>query len=110
MPISTTYGERPGLDKCYVAIALVRERALRGDDSLFTPGTPIWRDQVIDDLYRRFVEQPDTSSDRFEVKFHRQLDGAPDSTIQLAAELLFIHLVIADDMTGATKRGLINEV
>ena len=47
--------------------------ALRNDDSLFTPGTPIWSPEVIPDVYTRFVENPDESSRSFMVKFEDRL-------------------------------------
>jgi 5-methylcytosine-specific restriction enzyme B len=43
------------------------DAALRADDSLFTPGTTIWSIANIEDLYRRFIEQPDLGSDSFEL-------------------------------------------
>jgi 5-methylcytosine-specific restriction enzyme B len=44
----------------YTAAQRFVDAALRADDSLFTPGTPIWSIANIDDLYRRFNQQPDT--------------------------------------------------
>ena len=84
--------------------------ALRADDSLFTPGTSIWAEPVLRDLHERFVERPDESSDTFLEKFKRQLDGAPDSTIQLAGELLYVHFLAPDVTSGERKREVINEV
>jgi hypothetical protein len=63
---------------------------------------------VIDDLHTRFNLAPDPSSDRFEVKLKRQLAGAPPATIQLAAELLFVHFLVARDITEVTKRRLVD--
>jgi hypothetical protein len=42
MAIATEYESRPGLKRCYAALEVVIELALREDDSLFTPGRPIW--------------------------------------------------------------------
>jgi 5-methylcytosine-specific restriction protein B len=94
----------------YAAARLFVSSALRTNGSLFTPGRPIWSVSIVDDLYERFVAQPDTSSDSFEVKFRRQLTSAPDETIQLAGELLFVHFLIASNIGGEAKRRLINEV
>ena len=52
---------------------------------------------------------PDESSDAFLVKFQRQLAGAPDATVQLAAEALYVHFLIAS-MSGAAKRAVIEPV
>jgi 5-methylcytosine-specific restriction protein B len=84
--------------------------ALKGSDSLFTSGTPIWSDAVIGDLYEKFVENPDTGSRSFEEKFRDQLSGAAPDTAQLAAELLFVHFLAAIDMTGDHERGVLNTV
>jgi 5-methylcytosine-specific restriction enzyme B len=46
-------------DQFYGAAQRFIDAALRADDSLFTPGTAIWSLAHIDDLYRRFIEQPD---------------------------------------------------
>ncbi|TMC52193.1 MAG: AAA family ATPase [Chloroflexi bacterium] len=94
----------------YAAARLFIASALRSDGSLFTPDRLIWTLPVVEDLYERFVGQPDTSSDSFEVKFRRQLAGAPAETIQLAGELLFVHFLIASNIGGEAKRRLINEV
>jgi 5-methylcytosine-specific restriction enzyme B len=110
MAIASVNEDRPELDRCYDASCQFVDRSLRADDSLFRPGTAIWTPAVIDDLYRRFVESPDASADTFENKLRRQLSGAPDETILLAAELMFVHLLIAADISGDTKRGLINEI
>jgi hypothetical protein len=86
------------------------EAALRTDDSLFTPGTPIWSESVIADLYSDFVENPDEGPRRFEEKFRDQLGGAAPETVQLAGELLFVHFLPALDMTGDHERRLIETV
>jgi 5-methylcytosine-specific restriction enzyme B len=84
--------------------------ALRNDDSLFTPGVPIWSSANLDDFNTRFVQQPDESSDTFQVKFARQLAGAPAETIQLAAEIIFVYYLLPISTRADTKRELINTV
>ena len=87
------------------------DAALRNDDSIFTPGEPIWIPAHIDDLYTRFVLNPDESGDGFDTKFRRQLAGAPPAVYQLAGELIFVHLLIATgNIGGQAKRSLINRV
>lgn len=92
-----------------VAERFVKE-ALETDGSLFTPGTTIWSVENIEDLYERFVGHPDESSDRFEDKFRRQLEGAPLGTRQLAAELLYIYLIFPNNMGGDAKRRIVHGV
>jgi 5-methylcytosine-specific restriction protein B len=86
------------------------DAALRRDDSLFTPDEPVWSLAVLEDLHRRFVERPDDSSDSFETKLSRQLAGAPSPTIQLMAEMLFVHLLLPIDIRAETKRQTIATV
>ena len=57
------------------------------------------------------VENPDESQDKnFEEKFEGQLSGAAPETVQLAGELMFIHFLVADDMSGEHKRAVIARV
>jgi len=70
------------------------DAALRHDDLLFTPGHHIWSLPIIDDFYQRFVENADESPEDFETKLRRQLDGAAVGTVQLAAEIVFVNLLM----------------
>ncbi|MGW1714246.1 AAA family ATPase [Streptomyces sp. NPDC002156] len=80
--------------------------------SAFVPGLTIWTYDTATDLRRRFVDQPDESSDTFLVKLERQLAGAPHATIVLAAELLYVNLVpLKPEQIGVPrKREILNEV
>jgi 5-methylcytosine-specific restriction enzyme B len=100
----------PGSQLIYEASERFVDVALRNDDSLFTPGAPIWSASNIEDLYERFVQQPDVSGDSFLVKLERQVQGAPDATIQLVAETIYFHLLIAGDIKAPTKRKLVRAV
>ncbi len=86
--------------------------ALRSDDSLFTPGTPVWSFDNLRDFHRRFVRQPDDSKDTFFTKFQRQLEGAPPQTYQLAGEILYLNYLIVYQRTisGDKKRANVNRV
>ena len=108
MPYKSDPERRPAYDAAEKFV----KRALENDDSLFTPGTPIWSKKVLEDLKARFIDRPDTSTDAFEVKLKRQLDGAPPSTIQLAAEVIFLYLLPATQGSAKaeTKRQLIEQV
>ncbi len=114
MPRLTT----PAATRVYAAAQRFIDNALRADDSLFTPGTPIWSPKVIEDLYQRFVEHPDVSADSFEQKLRRQLRGdglklqvdAAPATYQLAGELLYMYYLPANGIGGTAKRQSINTV
>ncbi len=86
------------------------DAALRSDDSLFTPGRPIWSLATINKLHHDFVEQPDESSRSFEVKFKDQLAQSDPDTIQLAGEVLYVHFLPANGILPDTKRRQINTV
>lgn len=100
----------PGSSATYDAADRFVAIALRRDDSLFTPGREIWGAPVVEDLWNRFVNQPDQSSDSFVVKLERQLSDAPDETIQLMAENVFVHFLVAADMKPKTKRSLVTQI
>ena len=61
----------------YAAAEAWVDRGLRADDSLFTPGRPIWTTEWLDELHRRFLDRPDDSGDAFLVKLERQMEGSP---------------------------------
>ncbi len=102
--------KRPGADSTYDAARQWVDRALRTDDSLFTPETPIWTRQWLGELHTRFLEQPAVSrvSD-FLVKLEQQLAGCPPEVYQLMAETLYVHYLI-QHQTPATKRRKIEPV
>jgi len=100
----------PAAAPTYAAAKAFVDRALAAPDSIFTPGVAIWSASVLDDLHAYFVQKPDESSDRFEVKLQRQLAGAPPQTQQLAAECLYVYLLVPLNINGATKRALLQRV
>ena len=80
-------------DKIYAAADEWVKRALRADDSLFTPGVPIWSGQWLGELHRRFLDRPDESSRSFLVKLQEQLADSPHEVYQLMAEVLYVHFL-----------------
>lgn len=99
-----------GMEEWYRVATRTVDVALRQQGSFFTPGREIWTLENVLDLYERFVENPDESSDSFEVKFRRQLNDAPDETVQLAAELLYFYLLAPNNIRGHNKRRLVDGV
>ncbi len=102
--------DTPGADLIYSAAEQWRNTCLQADGSLFAPGRAAWSRETLDDLTRRFIEAPDTSKDSFMAKFERQLKDAPDATVLLAAETLFVYFLIAESVRGSKKREVIQEV
>jgi 5-methylcytosine-specific restriction protein B len=80
------------------------------DDSLFTPGRAVWTAGNAEELHRQFVLRPLEGADSFLDKLRRQLGGGTQEAIQLAAELVYLHLLVQRDVTGATKRRLVRAV
>src|SRR5436309_13795638 len=94
-------------DDLYRIAEMFVDRALRRDDSLFTPGVPGWSLETLKDLHQRFVGKPDASPDSFLNKLHRQLAGAPPQTVQLMAGVVDFHLLVPIVIPGDTKRRLL---
>ncbi|MGH3192184.1 MAG: hypothetical protein ACRDOL_34050, partial [Streptosporangiaceae bacterium] len=99
------------------ADSLVREvgrsliqRGLGEGTSLFAPARKAWSPETVSELYRRYNEQPDTGTDSFLVKLHRQMEEASDDAILLSAELLTLHALPLSNLTEPKKRARIQEV
>lgn len=98
-----------------------REECLKRAGSLFTPGQSVWTAEGARDLQQRFKDRPDVSGDDFLTKLQRQMGRrgadeerdelglAPDQTIQLLAEIAYVHVLVntPDDFGGKAKRALI---
>ena len=94
----------PDNESTYDAAGQWVDRALRTDDSLFTPGTSIWRLRWLNELHERFLEHPAVSRiSEFLPSLEQQLADCPLEVYQLMAETLYIHLLI-QFQTVATKR------
>ena len=82
-------------EKMYAAAQNWVDSALRKDDSLFTPGEPIWSSQWLGELRPRFLEQPGVSREGdFLPRLEQQLAGSRPEVHQLMAEALYIHYLI----------------
>ena len=101
-----------GAENVYAAAEAWVEHALRSDDSLFTPGKAVWTTELLGELRRRFLDQPDVSGDDFYAKLERQLSGSPPEVYQLIGEVLLVHFLIisANGMRSDTKENRINRV
>ena len=83
-----------GVENVYAAAEKWVDCALRSDDSLFTPGTPIWTSQWLGELRRRFLDRPDEGSGTFYEKLQVQLEDSPLEVYQLMGEVLYVHFLI----------------
>lgn len=101
----------PSAVPVYAAAALWRDRCLIQDLALFEDrrGSELGDAEM---LMRDFVDQPDLSAEKFLPKLRLQLASTSSSAVQLAAELLYVHLLIARGsvVSGSRKREIVQEV
>ncbi len=100
-----TYG-----DDIYEGANTWVERALKADDSLFTPGKEIWSIRWLEELRERFLDNTDVEGSGFMGRLERHLEGSPPQIYQLMGEALYVYYLVASSMKGETKERRINEV
>jgi 5-methylcytosine-specific restriction protein B len=94
----------PSARPVYAAAALWRDRCLLDDLGLFNDSRVSTAENV-ETLVQDFVQQPDLGEGTFIGKLRGQLAAAPPGAVQLAAELLYVHLLIARSSTiGGAKK------
>lgn len=94
-----------------IAVDMFRDAAFgREGGSLFTPSNPVWTLANLQEMKRRFLDSPDTTSASFEEKFKKQLAGADDGVLQLAAEALYVYFMVAEQFLSRTKLGGVRTV
>lgn len=88
-----------------------RERCFQGSTSVLTDRA-LWTLPNLNDLLTRYADHPIAGKRDFLDKLEEQLSGAPGTTIQLAAEVLwFLHLFPSGrTLSGPTKREQISKV
>ena len=101
---------KPDRESVYAAAETWVERALRSDDSLFTPGRRIWTTEWLEELHHRFLDSPDVPGDSFTDKLERQLSGSPPKAYQLMAEVLYVHFLIDSKRRSATKQERVDRI
>ncbi len=83
---------------------------LGADDSVVTPGVPVWSLETAEELVAAFVDRPDAGTGTFLVKLREQLAGVSPRALQLAAELQYLTLLPLADRTPDAKRQRVREV
>ncbi|MCY4625807.1 MAG: AAA family ATPase [Chloroflexi bacterium] len=102
-------GEGPA--KVYAAAEKWVDAALRTDDSLFTPGKPVWTLDVLGEVRENFLDRPNEGSGSFMNRLQAQLDGCSPKAYQLVGEVMYVHFLITDKgMNRNTKVNYINQV
>lgn len=99
-----------GVEQVYAAAQQWVRCALESDDSLFTPGKPIWTPELLGELHQRFLNQPDEGKENTFQKLERQLAGSPPEAYQLMAEVLYFQYLIHYSIKGETKRERVSRV
>ncbi len=99
-----------GAENVYAAASAWVDRALRTDESLFTPGTPIWSSRWLGELHRRFLNQPDESDASFLDKLQGQLAGSPPEVYQLMGEVLYVYFLIVFTKNSVNERRVMDTV
>lgn len=89
----------------YEAAAVVRERALLTNGSVFTRSRRLWQPDRIAELRGRITHAPPGAT--FAERWDGALADASPPTVQLAGEVCFVHVLFAADLAPATKRGLV---
>ncbi len=101
---------RTWADNVYRAASKWVDSALRTDDSLFTPGEPIWSSRWLGELHQRFLDNPDESGDKFLEKLERQLADSPPEVYQLMGEVLYIYFLIVYTNNSDGEQQVIDRV
>lgn len=92
-----------GAETVYEAAVAFRERGLRTTRSLFTRSKRLWTPDALDDLAVRLGAAGATFAERWETA----LADASPATVQLAAEVCYLHALFPSDLSPGTKRGLV---
>ena len=92
-----------GAENVYAAAQKWVDCALRADDSLFTPGKPIWTSRWLGEVRERALDRPDVAGDSFSEKLQRQLANSPPEVYQLMGEALYFYFLIVSTRDGEAE-------
>ena len=91
-----------GVENVYAAAQSWADRALRADDSLLTPGRPIWTSQGLAELRERFLDHhSEWRGPNFYDKLEPLLSGSPPEIYQLMGEVIYVtYLIVWRETVG----------
>ena len=98
-----------GAEPVYAAAQKWVNGALRSDDSLFTPGKPIWTQKLLKELHDQVLNRPEVGEGDFWGKLQQQLADSPPEAYQLMGEVLYLHYLPLY-IKPATKEASVNRV
>ena len=101
-----------GAERVYAAAELWVDRALRRDDSLFTPGKPIWTRELLGMAREHWMESTVEVDGGFHDRLRVQLADSPKDLLQLMGEALYVHFLVihSSNMKGDTKQKHIDTI
>lgn len=94
----------------YDAVVAWSDRCLLTAGSLLGSSSKLWSKEYLDELYKRFVQNPDEGDGDFQNKLRTQLADATPEAIQLMAEILWLVLLFPSNIGPAKKRQSIAEI
>lgn len=83
---------------------------LGADDSLLTPGAPVWTIHHLEELTKDYVDKPELGAGGFFEKLRVQLGGSSAAAIQLFAEVLILQALPIINLGGTLKVKQIEDV
>lgn len=98
-----------GANEIYAVMQRWKDAFVEGD-SLTEPGTAAWTAEAAEDLFTRFIDNPDEGSGGFVEKLPAQLADAPRSTVILLADLVTLYMLGPRDTGGRAKRQVLAPV
>ena len=98
-----------GAEQVYAAAQKWVSCALRSNDSLFTPGKPIWTRELLRVLHDQVLNRPEMGDGDFGGKLQQQLAGSPPEAYQLMGEVLYLHYLPLY-INPATKEARVDRV
>ncbi len=103
---------KPNAENVYDAAQKWVDCALRKDDSLFTPGKRIWTRELLGELRKWYLNQPDVPGEDFYDKLRNQLKGGQPDVYQLMGEVLYAQFLIIwkEGMGQDAKKSQIEQV
>ncbi|MET3683267.1 hypothetical protein ABID56_001362 [Alkalibacillus flavidus] len=96
----------------YDVITNWKQNCLLNDGSLIWEGEAIWTQDNIRRFDTIFVNSPDDSSDTFDGKLEKQLDGEVESVYKFVIELMYIYYIFPSNSSNTfeTKIGKLEKI
>lgn len=100
----------PGIHatRIYSAAARWRAQALVADRGVL-PGPPVWTEDILTALHRRLAGRAQIRGQTFMRRWYGVLEAADDLVLRAGAELLWLHLLFPDDVSGERKRQAVGD-